>query len=150
MLYSVQRNRSKVSPDDFEANGEKAELTFAGTNGCSLAVYVNGKKTGAADFNARRVEIGPWLHPGENAIRIEVSSTLNNRLLARGYYDRSAGLSMELADNANNANENMDSEYETTDAVNPMASMGALILGNVRVRDYGLQGPVRVVTYREV
>lgn len=137
-------------PEGFGAEGEKAALTFAGTNGCSLAVYVNGEKAGAADFNARRVEIRPWLQPGDNTIRIEVSSTLNNRLLARGYYDRSAALSMQLADNANNANENMDADYETTEAVNPMASMGALILGNVRVRDYGLQGPVRVVTYREV
>ena len=45
-------------PEGFGAEGEKAALTFAGTNGCSLAVYVNGEKAGAADFNARRVEIG--------------------------------------------------------------------------------------------
>ncbi len=41
---------------------------------------------------------------GENEIKIEVSSTLNNRLLARGYYKQSPILSMQYMAGASNAN----------------------------------------------
>ena len=105
---------------------------------------MNGRKADAVDFNALTVDITELLQPGENEIRIETASSLNNRLLARGYYDRINSDSLALADNANNANvtgEGQDPEEEPADMA---------VLFNVKtfVRDYGLTGAVTVEPYR--
>jgi len=72
-------------PAAFDPAKHGAELLIGSTNGNSAAVTVNGKAAPPYDFNARSVEIGPLLRPGENTITVEVSSTLNNRVLARNY-----------------------------------------------------------------
>lgn len=129
-------------PEDFKTDdGTKVYLSIGGTNGATLAVYVNGAKAGVPDYNARRPEITPWLHAGENEICVEVSTTLNNRLIERGYYNTSVGMSLQLADSANNGNEAMSGNDAEAEA-NPMAGMGMLIMANVRVREYGMTGPV--------
>ena len=140
-----------VLPETFGKDpAEKAALTIESVNGNTLAVYVNGVKAGAADFDALCVEVGDYLHAGTNEICVEVSTTLNNRLLQRGYYEMSGGLSEMLANNANNANEGLgEGDNEAAAEENPMANMGALIKANVRVRDYGMTGEVKLVTYRQ-
>ncbi len=70
------------------ASNNGAYLRIGSTNGNSAAVYVNGRKTPAVDFSNLTVDISDLLVPGENTVKVEVSSTLNNRLKARGYYDK--------------------------------------------------------------
>ena len=88
-------------------------------NGNTAAVYVNGQKAPAVDFDNRRVDISALLQPGENKLLVEVSSTLNNRLKARGYYDPIKALQ--------GGDEN-----------------GCIIS---EVQDYGMTGMVRMVPY---
>jgi hypothetical protein len=102
-----------------ESNG--AYLKIGSTNGNSAAVYVNGRKAPGVDFDGLKVDIGNLLVKGENTIKVEVSSTLNNRLKARGYYDNVKDLiSMFTGGN----------ETVKTD-----------------VKDYGMTGKTTLVTY---
>lgn len=138
-------------PDDFQPDAnEKAYLTVGSTNGCTYAIYVNGEKAAVPDYNGRRTEITPLLHTGENEILVEVSTTLNNRLIARGYYDSSVGMSLQLADSANNANDSSRKEETGEDSDPTLAAMGMLVAANVRVRDYGMTGSVKLDICREV
>jgi hypothetical protein len=68
-----------------EDNGAVLKLT--GTGGNSLAVYVNGKKIPPVDYSRLEADITSFLVKGENSIKVEVSTTLNNRLAARHYFD---------------------------------------------------------------
>jgi hypothetical protein len=63
-------------------------LKMENTQGNSAAVYVNGIKAPALDYCRLETDIGVLLREGENDLLIEVSSTLNNRLAARGYFDK--------------------------------------------------------------
>jgi hypothetical protein len=65
------------------------------------------------------VDVSGDIRPGENVVRVRVSSSLNNRLRARGYYERVPDIGAQLT-----------GEERTQQAV---------------VRDYGLLGPVRLV-----
>lgn len=136
-----------VLPESFNADGsEEAFLCVGSTCGATFAVYVNGEKAEVPDYNGRRVNITPLVHAGENEVKVEVSTTLNNRLIERGYYETSVDMSLQLASSANNANESMDGEEQAAGAEgNPM---GMMIIGNVRVRDYGMIAPVCVEVCR--
>jgi hypothetical protein len=68
-----------------EKNG--ALLKIESTRGNSAAVYVNGKKAPAIDYARLEADISGLVGEGENTITVEVSSTLNNRLIARHYFD---------------------------------------------------------------
>lgn len=154
-------------PEDW-SDEDGAVLCIGSTNGCTAAVRVNGKDTGAYNINKRSVEIGDLLEPGKNEIVVEVSSTLNNRLLARGYYDRSVALSMELMASASNGNdtEAVDAEAEeaASTADEAMAAsaaayadgedvepggLPAFIIGT-DVVDYGMTGRVVLKTYKKL
>lgn len=54
--------------------------------GSTAAVYVNGVKAPAVDFARPEVDITALVKPGKNEIKVEVTSTLANRLQARGYF----------------------------------------------------------------
>ncbi len=53
-------------------------------------MYVNGVKAHAVDIANPSVDITGLLRPGENEIKIEVATTLTNRLIARDYYKNMA------------------------------------------------------------
>ena len=129
-------------PKDWDRS-QKGILRITSTNGCSAAVYVNEKKADAYDFNAKAMDITSLLVPGENTILVEVSSTLNNRLLARGYYNRVSELSMMLAANASNghAGEADVQDDQTAKDREKKQSNPAFNIHAV-VQDYGLIGPV--------
>lgn len=110
-----------------------AELVLGSTNGSTAAVYVNGQKAPVYNINSRTVEIGHLLQPGLNEIKVEVSSTLNNRLLERGYYATARAKSNVFLLKDGNA---APSAYITT----PIET---------RVRDYGLTGETVLRTYRK-
>ncbi len=97
------------------------------------------------DMDALSVDITELLKTGENEIRIEVTSSLNNQLLARGYYEKAKGFSMALAANANNANTGMDDSQRETGA-----DMAPLFDIHASVQDYGITGEVRVVPYTKI
>lgn len=122
-----------------------AVLKIQNANKHTVAVYVNGQKARAVDMDALSVDITELLKTGENEIRIEVTSSLNNRLLARGYYEKAKGFSMALAANANNANTGMDDSQSETGA-----DMAPLFDIHASVQDYGITGEVRVVPYTKI
>lgn len=118
-----------------------AVLDIESVNGNSGAVYVNGQKMGGFDFNVRKVDISEFLKAGENTIVVEVSSTLNNRLLARGYYEKVSELSRILSDHANNG---FDSDTKEDQP-------GGLSMEITTVpQDYGMTGQVKLHTYQKI
>ena len=128
-----------VNLPDGPAADERIVLSIGSTNTQTCAVYVNGEKADNMDMNALTADVTELLKQGDNEIRVEVSSSLNNRLLARGYYDRSSALSMQLADNANNANVGEGGAKEQKEGPGPLFHIQA------HVRDYGMTGEVKLI-----
>ena len=133
-----------------------AVLSIASTNGCTAAVYVNGKKAGVYNINRRTMEIGDLLQGGYNEIRVEVSSTLNNRLLARGYYDTSLQNSLILMAGASNGNAGAEEAAESGDVMDALkesggeeSPMAAAMNISSTVHDYGMTGDVVIRTYKK-
>lgn len=136
-------------PREWVASGEKrrAVLEIGSTNGATAAVYVNGQKAGAYNINKRKVEVADLLVEGENEIKVEVSSSLNNRLLANGYYDTSLQKSMILMAGANNGNTEIEMAPEGGgDDVSAMMEMMKI---TTTVKDYGMTGNTVLKLYRE-
>lgn len=131
--------RTKVTLDVWDES-QGAILKIGSTNGHSAAVYVNGEKAKAFDFDALAVDISDLLRSGENTICVEVASSLNNRLMARGYYEQGREFSKQLSDNANNAvdgsaeNREEDNRSDIFD-IHPV------------VRDYGMTGEAKLIRY---
>ena len=123
-----------------DSMGARFEMELADKN--TAAVYVNGKKAPGFDAGVPVTEITPLVRPGENEIVVEVSSTLNNRLLARGYFDNVMPTTIRYIQGANNAMAGSgDAEQE-----NPMA----MIQISSSVRDYGMIGEAKVVFYQKI
>ena len=118
-----------------------AVLEIESVNAGSGAVYVNGIKIGGFDFDRRKEDITNWLKAGENQITVEVSTTLNNRLLARGYYDMVGEMSRMLSDNANNGFESNDDKEDNT---------GLAFNVSTDVKGYGMTGIVKLHTYKKI
>ena len=125
-------------PDNWsKANG--AFLQIGTTYGNTAAIYVNGKKASAYDFNRHQVDVSKLLIPGENKILIEVSSTLHNRMSARGFHAKLGEMMQAVANNPQDT---------------PQEDFG--MQGNFMyfmipcVEDYGLGGEVCLVTYATV
>lgn len=111
-------------------------LCVESTNTNTAAVYVNDQKANAFDINTGIVDIGSLLRPGVNTILVEVASTLNNRLLARDYFEKGIELSMELCAAANNG-------------FRPTRQTHCFIL-NPTVQNYGMTGKVSLKPYVKV
>ena len=119
-----------LPPDWDKTRG--ARLRLQSVNGHTAAVYINGQKAGVLDHDALCTDVSSLLTAGENTVTVEVTSSLNNRLLARGYYEKAKAFSRQLAASANNAMEEMDEEND----------FSALFDIKARVQDYGLTGAV--------
>lgn len=138
-VSGVGTYRTKVSlPMDWSER-DGAELHIGSTNGNTAAVYINGKKARAVDFNKRIIDISEFLVAGENEIKVEVSSTLTNRLLSRDYYIFSNDYSKRLALGATNANEH-EKEGE------PITTTTFTIVPEYQ--DYGMMGTVEILFYQ--
>jgi hypothetical protein len=118
--------------------GNGAILSIESTNGNSAAVYVNGRKGPGFDFNRRKADITELLVPGENSITVEVSSTLNNRLLARGYHAVIAKMVESMAQAFA-----PEGTAETADA----AASRPFNIPPPEPQDYGMTGEVKLITY---
>lgn len=119
-----------------------AVLELGTTNGNSAAVYVNGKKARAVDFDTCVVDVSELLVPGVNELLVEVSSTLNNRLSARGYYEDTTEISLAVSSAAGN-------QFDTVDSPETEATRSLLYVSS-RVQDYGMTGRARLRTYRKI
>lgn len=121
-----------------------ALLQIGSLNKHTAAVYVNDKKARAVDMDRLSVDISEWLHAGKNKILIEVSTSLNNRLRERNYYESGNAASQELAANANNALEVTEDAQEAQET-----SADSMFHITAKVRDYGMTGEVKLRTYRK-
>lgn len=74
-----------------DANGAYLDIESAG--GGTVEVYVNGRKAPGIDLRTLKLDITRLLKRGENTIRIEVTSTLTNRMIQRNYKDKKSGWS---------------------------------------------------------
>lgn len=63
-------------------------LSMESACGNTVAVYINQKKAKPVDINHMELDITDLVQEGKNTVCIEVTSTLNNRLLSRGYYEK--------------------------------------------------------------
>jgi hypothetical protein len=99
-------------------------LDLGSTSGGLGAVAVNGGDPLGFDTSAPVVDVTGQVVAGENLVEVRVASSLNNRLIARGYYD-------DLEDN-----------FLATFA-------GKQAVHRTVIRDHGLAGPVRLVLERE-
>jgi hypothetical protein len=116
-------------------NSNGAVLSVESVNGNSAAVYINGKKGRGFDFAAGKLDISDLLVPGENSITVEVSSTLNNRLLARNYHAVIDKMVEQMA-------KNFEAEFDKGGEGGPM-----LDVKRPDIQDYGMTGEVKLVTY---
>ena len=130
-------------PEDWSADCG-AVLRFTGAGRHSLSVFVNGEKADAVDFDALAVDVSALLHAGTNELRVETASSLNNRLMARGYYEKGNEASMALAENSNNANVTGEGQAPEEEP----ADMAILFRVRASLKDYGLTGPVVLEPYR--
>ena len=119
----------------------------------TAAVYVNGKKAPAFDISRPETDITGLVQPGENEILVEVSSTLNNRLHARGYFDTVMEKTMQYMMGANNA---MSAEGEPEAAGEESAEgksdVGAAMMSidlSSKPHDYGMTGEAVVRFYQK-
>ncbi|GAA3614585.1 glycosyl hydrolase [Microlunatus ginsengisoli] len=71
-------------------------LDLGSTAGGLGSVSVNDGPARGFDTSRPVVDVTGDLVAGENLIRVRVSSSLNNRLLARGYYDRVPDVALQL------------------------------------------------------
>ena len=72
-------------------------LDLGSTAGGLGSVRVNDGEPKGFDTSAPVVDVTEDLRPGDNTITVRVSSSLNNRLLARGYYDQVPDIMSEIA-----------------------------------------------------
>ena len=134
---------TSVSLPERWSEKDGAELYIGSTCGNTAAVYVNGYKADAYDFNRKKLDVSRLLKAGKNEILVEVASTLTNRLLARNYYGDTAAYSQQLSDAANNAHTVGDEDPKPE-------SEHTLRYDNVSVwQDYGMVGKVALHLYKK-
>lgn len=99
-------------------------LDLGSTCGGLGSVSVNGEGPRGFDTSRPIVDISDFIRPGENEIMVRTASSLNNRLLARGY-------------------------YETVPDLIALFSLGIEQNQTTYVRDHGLVGPVRLLVEKQ-
>jgi len=97
-------------------------------------VWVNGERAAGLDVATCKVDVSGLLKPGVNTIKVEVASTLRNRMINLGY----SGMN-----NNSNYYAPVGTEYR-----GPAA--GGRYAIRMPVADYGMLGDVKLVTYTAV
>ncbi|MGW0704443.1 glycosyl hydrolase [Streptomyces sp. NPDC002643] len=123
-VSGVAEYRSTFSAPLPSVAGTRYLLDLGSTDGGLGSVVVNDGSPRGYDTSRPLVDITEDMLDGENTVVIRVSSSLNNRLIARGYYDDIPDVGMRLF--------GRDGHTHMT-----------------RVRDHGLVGPVRLLTHQE-
>lgn len=119
-VSGVGRYRTHVDLDADALQSGRLILDLGSTGGALGSVSINGSDPIGFDTSHPRVEITHLVQTGQNHIDVRVSSSLNNRLLARGYYE-------ELSDRG-------------------AFYLGCEKMIATSVRPHGLLGPVTIVS----
>ena len=108
------------SLEESDVDGARIILDLGSTEGGLGAVSVNGRPSRGFDTSHPVVDITRDVVPGANEIVVRVSSSLNNRLIARGYYAK---------------------------VIDVVGALSGATPGphSTRVRPYGLTGPVALL-----
>lgn len=118
-VSGVAQYTTRIRVDELDPTSNRYLLELGSTNGGLGSVTINGAAARGFDTSRPVVDVSNHLVVGDNDVVIRVSSSLNNRLIARGYYD-------ELPDIA-------------------LSILGKEGVHVTRVREHGLVGPVRLV-----
>jgi len=73
---------------EFAWQGGGAVLQLENAGGGTVQVWFNGQKAPGMDTRTLVLDISDYVQPGENTLKLQVSSTLYNRMLARGYQEK--------------------------------------------------------------
>jgi hypothetical protein len=119
-VSGVGQYTTTVHLDQPPQAGSRYLLDLGSTAGGLGSLGVNEGEDKGFDTSSPVVDITQDLRAGDNTVTIRVSSSLNNRLLARGYYERVPDNIMQLV--------GMEPRMQTTE-----------------VQEHGLLGPVRLV-----
>jgi len=119
-VSGVGEYRSSFHLPPGTGDGGRVLLDLGSTCGGLGSVSVNGSAACGFDTSRPVVDITEEVREGPNVVVVRVSSSLNNRLLARGYYDH-------IPDR-------------------PAMRLGIERCVQTTVRPYGLIGPVRVIS----
>jgi hypothetical protein len=92
-VSGVGEYRSTVRLDDL---GGTLLLDLGSTAGGLGSVSINGRAARGFATSGPVIDVTDDLRAGDNTIQVRVSSSLNNRLLARGYYDRVPDIALQL------------------------------------------------------
>lgn len=74
-----------------EDGWENAYLQVESVGGGTAMVWINDQKVGLIPARTLKLDVSKYIRKGLNTIRIEVASTLTNRMLQRGYQDKRSG-----------------------------------------------------------
>ncbi|MDQ0642368.1 glycosyl hydrolase [Microbacterium murale] len=118
-VSGVAEYTTHVRVDEFDPISNRYLLELGSTNGGLGSVRINGAAARGFDTSKPVVDASRDLSAGDNEVVIRVSSSLNNRLIARGYYDELPDIALGL-----------------------VGKEGTHV---TRVREHGLVGPVRLV-----
>lgn len=119
-VSGVAEYRAEVVLDRAAEPGERLLLDLGSTAGGLGAVTVNDGEARGFDTSRPVVDITDVARAGRNTIAVRVASSLNNRLIARGYYDDIPDMGTLL--------------------------LGREGVHTTVVRPHGLLGPVRIVS----
>ena len=119
-VSGIGEYRTSLHLDQPPMDDSRYVLDLGSTAGGLGSVQVNDGEAKGFDTSHPTVDVTGDLRAGDNTVAIRVSSSLNNRLLARGYYDTVPDIVAELNGRA--------AAMQTTEA-----------------HEHGLLGPVRLV-----
>lgn len=108
-----------------EKDGSSYLLNLGSTGGALGSVTINGSPALGFDTSVATVDISKYVKQGENKLEVRVGSSLNNRLMARGYYERP--------------------EPAKRDRLGKWRVGKNGKADGLEIRDYGLMGPVVVL-----
>ncbi|WP_188192042.1 glycosyl hydrolase [Nonomuraea sp. SYSU D8015] len=118
-VSGVGQYEATFTLEETPAAGARYVLDLGSTAGGLGSVRLNEGAVKGFDTSCPRVDVTSDLRRGENTVTVRVSSSLNNRLLARGYYDSVPDVVAQLA--------------------------GGAQAQKTEVHDHGLLGPVRLL-----
>ena len=123
-VSGVGEYRTSLHLDDAPQKASRYRLDLGSTAGGLGSVQVNDGTAKGFDTSRPVVDVTEDLRVGENTVTVRVSSSLNNRLLARGYYDT------------------------VPDIVADLGGLG-VAMQTTEVHNHGLLGPVRLLRTSE-
>jgi hypothetical protein len=119
-VSGVGEYTTTVHLDQSPPEGHRYLLDLGSTAGGLGSVTLNGGAAKGFDTSCPCVEVTEDLRAGDNRLTVRVASSLNNRLLARGYYEQVPDIISQISGS--------EARMQTT-----------------TVRDHGLLGPVRLL-----